>query len=429
VASRVSLSFEKLAVNGRLGGLMMFQQDSRALSLINTKLSPDTGANPTNGTERDSRLSKQDWAKIRLFQEGVAINRRDFPTFMLRLAGQIVGWPELPTDIEVFFEKVNDLVKVTDCPILEGNLLRMLSYYSEDPDAKAWIAKRLGITPAPASETELVTGLLKKKLAPVLGDLHRATLNSSETPLIPKGIVTPGELVERFLLEPCPLTCFKAVIQQCNLQSIHLNQSWVSNDAEICTELFTLASLPSQGKAELANAVGSLLTGKDENLVVYVGTKDQRMLQLMLASAYIQARRYRDQIDSSAPAILAPSSAGQEHAYLADTVTVLEEPAVRGRLSFTADSLAKEYLDALSHIIQIRNQDPDPVNAFNTLLKAALNVPKIMAAMVSQHTESLLREYTTNFSKLIVLAVPKQESCGTIIQLREQISDALYRSR
>ncbi len=408
---------------------MMFQQDSRALSLINTKLSPDTGANPTNGTERDSRLSKQDWAKIRLFQEGVAINRRDFPTFMLRLAGQIVGWPELPTDIEVFFEKVNDLVKVTDCPILEGNLLRMLSYYSEDPDAKAWIAKRLGITPAPASETELVTGLLKKKLAPVLGDLHRATLNSSETPLIPKGIVTPGELVERFLLEPCPLTCFKAVIQQCNLQSIHLNQSWVSNDAEICTELFTLASLPSQGKAELANAVGSLLTGKDENLVVYVGTKDQRMLQLMLASAYIQARRYRDQIDSSAPAILAPSSAGQEHAYLADTVTVLEEPAVRGRLSFTADSLAKEYLDALSHIIQIRNQDPDPVNAFNTLLKAALNVPKIMAAMVSQHTESLLREYTTNFSKLIVLAVPKQESCGTIIQLREQISDALYRSR
>lgn len=403
---------------------MIFKNDPRAISSINTQLFPDTGANPTNGTERDSRLSEQDWTRIRLFQEGVAINHRDFPTFMLRLAGPR-DWSGLPTDTKAFFEQVNGLVKVTDCPTLEGRLLRTLSYYSKDPIAQEWIATRLGITPAPASETELVTGLLNQKLAPVLGDLHRATLNSSRTELIPSGIITTGELVERFLLEPCPLTCFKAVIEQCRLQSIQLNQSWLSNDAEICAELFTLASLPSQGKAELANAVGSLLAGKDENLVVHVGTKDQRMLQLMLASAYIQACRYRDQIDSSAPAILAPSYAGGEHAHLTDTVTVLEEPAVRGIFSFTAAGLAKEYLEALSHIINIRKQDPDPVRAFSTMLEVALKMPKIMAAMVSQHTESLLSEYTTNFPKLIVLAVPKQESCGTIIPLREQTSKAL----
>jgi hypothetical protein len=407
---------------------MIVHIDPRAFSSINTQLFPDTGANPTNGTERDSRLSEQDWTKIRLFQEGVAINHRDFPTFMLRLAGP-KDWSGLPTDTKAFFEQVNGLVKVTDCPTLEGRLLRTLSYYSKDPLAQEWIAKRLGITPAPASETELVTGLLNQKLAPVLGDLHRATFNSSRTELIPSGIITTGELVERFLLEPCPLTCFKAVIEQCRLQSINLNKSWVRDDAQICAELFTLASLPSQGKAELANAVGSLLAGKEENFVVHVGTKNQRMLHLMLASAYIQACRYRDQIDSSAPAILAPSYAGQEHAHLTDTVTVLEEPAVRGILSFTADSLAKEYLAALSRIISIRNQSPDQVNAFNTLLGVDLKVQKIMAAMVSQHTESLIGEYTTNFPKLIVLAVPEQESCGTIIQLREQTSNALYRLR
>lgn len=411
---------------------MILQNDPRAFSSINTQLFPDTGANPTNGTERDSRLSEQDWTEIRRIEDGVAINPRDFPTFLLRLGYYVPRFwypSELPNNTAEFFKKVNDSVKVTDCRTFEGGFLRMLSYYSQDPGAKAWIAKRLGITPAPASETELVTGLLNQKLSPVLEDLHRATLNSPRSEPIPKGIVTTGELVERFLLEPCPLTCFKTVIEQCRLQSINLNKSWVRDDAEICAELFTLASLPSQGKAELANAVGSLLAGKEEHFVVHVGTKNQRMLHLMLASAYVQACPEKNQLDSSAPAILAPSYAGREHAHLTDTVTVLEEPAVRGKLSFTADLLAKEYLAALSRIICIPNQNPDQVNAFNTLLGVALQVQKIMAAMVSQHTESLLGEYTTNFPKLIVLAVPEQESCGTIIQLRDQTSKALCRLR